>query len=155
MYVIEAIDFNRIYKYWECLWPNRKTPIEPSNPIQFMGGIDLSLKDVVPTFFGCYKNNKLVGVNSGIKTHTLLYRSRGIWTSESERRNGIGSLLLNAVEKQGITEGCEYIWSMPRYSSYKFYKRNGFVRCSKWLGDYEFGPNCFVLKRGDNERTNI
>ncbi len=144
---VKKLIFNEILFYWKILWPERETSIEPSNPIQFMGSIDMSLKEVVPTFFGYFVDDKIVGVNSGLKTHALLYRSRGIWVHKDYRKNNIGSLLLTAVENQALEEGCNYIWSMPRFSSYKFYKKNGFTRCSKWLGDYEFGPNCFILKR--------
>jgi len=146
---IKKITFDEILFYWKLLWPERKTPIEPSNPLQFMGSIDMELKEVVPTFFGYFVDNRIVGVNSGLKTHDLLYRSRGIWVHKDYRKNYIGSELLKAVVDQSIKERCSYIWSIPRYSSYNFYKNNGFTRCSKWLDVYEFGPNCFVLKKGN------
>jgi len=138
---IKIIHYNVIHPYWKLLWPHMKVTA-PISVIDYLGIINHSLLRYSPTYIAAYKDNKIVGVNSYIRTSDDMHRTRGIWVSPDERKNGVGSLLLNYVSEVVDTK----IWSMPRQSAFKLYINNGYKQTSQFFEKHEFGPHCFMLK---------
>ena len=50
----------------------------------------------------------------------------------SYRGNKIGIQLLIASIEQGIKENADFIWSYPKFSSWKTYQSAGFTLSSDW-----------------------
>jgi GNAT superfamily N-acetyltransferase len=155
MDVVHKITFEDVLPIWrDYLWPGRKSEIKPTNGIMFMGGYSKDIESNTPTFFGIYKDNMLVGVNSGHITGLKEYRSRGIYVHPYYRKWGLAQKLFKAVEDQAKYEGCDILWSMPRSSALQSYQKFGFGIVSKLFDkNVEFGPNCFVMKilKGGND----
>lgn len=143
--VIKKIKYTEIYEVWyKHLWPHRISPIEPNSAMVFLGGIDIKNMETVPTFFGYYIDNKLVGVNSGHKCSDNSYRSRGIFVFPEFRNQNIGTKLLLATITQGYEEKCTFIWSYPRKSSFNTYKSAGFTLVSDWEKSETSEANAYV-----------
>ena len=116
------------------MWPGRDA--EPTNPWDLTEDNKILQSSVLglPTFFGVYDNNTLIGVNSGYKTNDFNYRSRGLWVDINYRRRKISSLLLyNTIEK-AKQEGAAMIWTCPREESLKAYESSGFNRAKLFSG---------------------
>ena len=86
----------------------------------------------IPTFFGYFIEDKLVGVNSGHKCSDNSYRSRGVYVFPEFRKREIGTKLLIATIDQGRSEGCSFVWSYPRRSSWNTYQSAGFRLAGDW-----------------------
>lgn len=144
------------------LWPGRVSPIESNSAMKWLGEIDMSLMQAVPTFWRVVrapqsKNDvvsQTVGVLSGhfggIVNGHRSYRTRGLWVAESVRRHGVAMMLMNAAFDQARSENCDSAWTFPRASSMPFYESVGFKRVGAWVGVNdanagEFGPNCYAL----------
>lgn len=147
--LIREISFAEISEVWRTdLWPDRKSAIEPVSAINLRGDYDMSFMSSVPYFWGAFAdfNSKSpVGVVSGFQTEPSYFRSRGIWVHPAHRRQGVGSLLLEQVVNQATSLKCQYVWTMPRVSSWSFYERNGF-RVSAKTEKFEFGPHYLAVK---------
>lgn len=146
--MIYDIDFETIESIWKNkLWPGRET-IRPVSSMTYYKEENLqvyNLKFSKPFFLGFYKNNKLLGVNSGHIVNRFEYRSRGLWVDPDVRKQGIGSKLLKKTIHQAQLEGCKYIWSLPRKPSLSVYSHAGFIQVGNWINEnLEFGPNCYV-----------
>lgn len=140
---IKKIEYKDIFPVWtNHLWPNRSTPIEPNSAMIFKEGYTVKNMFMTPTFFGYYIGNTLVGVNSGHKCLDKSYRSRGLYVFPEYRGRGIGKDLLNATVNQGFSELATFIWSYPRYDSWKTYESVGFSLCSEWY-EGEQGLNAY------------
>jgi len=144
--IIKEINFETIVEIWrEKLWPNRKEPIKPTNNIAYLGGRNSKINEQTPVFFAAYKDNTIVGVNSGFSTLDGGFRSRGIWVTPSCRNERIGNALLTSVIEYAKVCNNDYVWSMPRQSALPCYLSAGFIQTSKFFDQgVEFGPNCFV-----------
>jgi len=148
-FVVELGTFDEILPIWkDYLWVNRHSPIKPMSSMTYNNQYDLTVYDKYrPTFFMVKDGEEIIGVNSGHKTGTNHYRSRGLYVKEQYRRNGIATLLLDATVEQAKKEHCSLIWTYPRLSSLSVYNRAGFKRISNWeKEDMEFGPNCLCIK---------
>jgi hypothetical protein len=145
-FVVQPISFSQIELVWRNeLWPDRKSPIRSLSSMLFMGDNDLNIyTSSEPKFYGIFKDDKLVGVNSGFATSTTHWRSRGLWVAPHCRNKGFSKLLLAQVINDAIMEKKELIWSFPRQSSFFVYQAAGFSQCSEWTNDGEFGPNCYA-----------
>jgi len=146
---VEVATFEDIYPTWdEHLWPDRKSPIKEMSSMTYDGDYDMSIyKKYKPTFFIVRDGYTVVGVNSGHRTHNDHYRSRGLYVNTNYRRMGMSTLLLNATIDQAIKENCSIVWTYPRLTSIRAYKKVGFRRISGWKNeDMEFGPNCLCVK---------
>lgn len=148
---MREITFEEILPMWKQLWEGRESPIEPVSSMVYLGGYDLTIKTAYePTFLGVFDEDnpdKLVAVNSGVKTSSELYRIRGLYVLEAHRRKGFASWLIEEVVDQAKTEGCLEIWALPRQSSYPLFSNLGFHKTSEWIEDgVEFGPNCYVIR---------
>lgn len=130
------------------LWMGRKDTIRPMSSMVYLGGYDMSIYEKYkPTFWAYIENKQIVAVNSGHRTTDQAYRSRGIWVCPEYRGYGISTELFAALEAQAIDEGCEFMWSCPRWGSEFAYFAYGFEQTSEWFEEgMEFGPNCYVRK---------
>lgn len=140
------IDWERIRDIWtNQLWPGRSSAIRTHSSMQYQGGYDMTIYDNPVQFWGIKKDGLLVAVNSGFRTRTGLYRSRGLWVDPAHRRQGYSALLFDAVFDQARAEMCEEVWSYPRKTAVQAYLSYGFRQTSAFLQDGEFGPNCYVI----------
>lgn len=129
---LQQIDFTTILPIWQnLLWPNRTSAIEPVSCIQLFGEKDYSIMSAAPTFFGVFKDDRLIGVNSGFKTSSELYRSRGIYVLPEFRKAGVAHMLFAATCEQARKEQCDSVWSMPRLSAVRAYQNFGFTIVSQ------------------------
>ena len=153
MEVVEST-FEEVYPVWsEELWPERVSKIEPMSSLYWKAPRDI-IKDssifekYIPTFFAIKEDNQIVGVNSGFRTDERIYRSRGVWVKEEYRSKGYGQVLLMQAIIQGKSEGCHWIWSMPRKEALPTYQGVGYKKRGKWLDKtVEFGPNCLATRQ--------
>jgi GNAT superfamily N-acetyltransferase len=154
---LKEITFEEILPVWrEKLWPGRKSAIEPISVIQHDGTYDMTIQQNTPTFFGCYAGDVLVGVNSGIKTTEVHYRSRGLYVDPAYRGNGIAKTLLKAVDYQATKEGCCIVWTMPRKDAWKTYHYCGYIQDTDFFNEgVEFGPNCFASKSVSSSKSGV
>ena len=145
---ILIVDFRTIYPIWrDKLWEGRETKIEESNPIDYLGKYNPEIMNNKPVCFGCYDNNELIGVNTLLPTSKTHCRSRGIYVNREQRIKGVGSKLMNKTIEHAKILGYKFIWSLPRKSALEFYLKFGFKQTTGFNKQYEFGPNCFVLKK--------
>lgn len=144
--MIQKISWEQILDIWKNrLWPNRVSPIEPNSAMVFLGGYDMINMSTTPTFFGFIVNDELVGVNSGHMCNNKHYRSRGLFVDPKHRGNKYGSMLLSATIKQGISEGAELVWSLPRKTSFHSYEKAGFKLASDWFPTETSELNAYVV----------
>jgi|TARA_R110002124_G_scaffold135311_1_gene298245 GNAT superfamily N-acetyltransferase len=146
------ISFDTILPIWQDkLWPNRQSAIEPVSAMTwpFEGSpepIDMRIFDYKPVFWGVYKDNKLVGVNSGHRTGNTQYRSRGIWVDPDYRGQGIAQRLFTLTEHQALVEGCLLVWSIPRKTALSSYTKFGFETVGGYIETETADANIYVKK---------
>lgn len=144
--MIQKITFEQIYPVWKLhLWPTRQSKIERTSAMKFLGGYDIENMTFTPTFFGYYRDTKLVGVNSGHSCVGGSYRSRGLFVFPEFRKHGIGVLLLRAAITQAHVEHAYCIWSYPKQSSWSTYEKAGFSLASEWEHS-ELDINAYAVK---------
>lgn len=145
---IKIVDFEVILPIWkEKLWKDRNTKIEASNPIDYLGRYNPRILDNKPTCIACFHNNEIVGVNSLLPTSDLFCRSRGLYVNPEQRLKGVGKKLMKQTFEIAKEMSFKFIWSLPRKSALAFYLSCGFEQTSEFDDQYEFGPNCFILKK--------
>jgi len=145
MPTIKLIDFDTVYSVWnKHLWLHRTDKIETHSAMLYLTGYDLKNFNYIPSFFGCFVDNKLAGVNSGHLCIDSSYRSRGLFVFEEFRGKNIGVNLLSATIEQAKNENAKFIWSYPRLNSYKTYKKAGFIISTDWT-ETENGKNAFCV----------
>jgi GNAT superfamily N-acetyltransferase len=143
---VKEITFKEITPYWKMLW--KDSVIRRKSGVLLLNGFDETMNSnekVIPTFFGAFQNDKIVGVNSGYSPQEIQYRSRGLYVLPEYRRQGVAQQLLHATEGQGKREGKLLFWSMPRQEAINAYLKFGFKQVSKFY-EMEYGRNCFVIK---------
>ncbi|MCP4832515.1 MAG: GNAT family N-acetyltransferase [Gammaproteobacteria bacterium] len=150
--LFKRIEFSEILPVWQCLlWPDRESVIETHSAMAWPCSdnpdeIDMKIFEYQPTFWGAYRENKLVGVNSGHRTTLSQYRSRGIWVDPDHRRQGIAQTLFALTEHQAVLEKCEMMWSMPRISALGVYQTHGFI-CQGNVFETETSPENIYVKK--------
>jgi len=145
---IKIVNFETIYPIWkDKLWKGRVTKIESSNPIDYLGKYNPKIMENKPICFACYNDNKIIGVNSLLPTSNTFCRSRGLYINTEYRLKNVGKKLIETTLNYANILEFKYIWSMPRKSSLPFYLKCGFKQVSEFDEQYEFGPNCFVIKQ--------
>ncbi|MBX3032774.1 MAG: GNAT family N-acetyltransferase [Bdellovibrionaceae bacterium] len=143
---IRIIQYEDILPVWkDILWKDRLDAIEPMSAMIFPEGFDGKIFETYrPTFFGCYDGDRLVGVNSGHRTSSWDYRSRGLYVDPDYRRRKLAQRLLEATARQGVKEGAITLWSYPKKSAVHAYIEFGFL-------ESEISPetetHCYVWKR--------
>jgi GNAT superfamily N-acetyltransferase len=113
--------------------------------MELNGGYDMYNMSTVPTFFGYYINDDLVGVNSGHGCSDNMYRSRGLWVDPDYRGKGIGKQLLIATINQAKLEDATMIWSFPKHTSWKTYNSVGFELASDWQRSETSDENAYCI----------
>lgn len=144
---IKIITFDEILPLWRELW-YPKRDIQKRSGRLLITGFDRSIitnDDIKVTYFGAELDNKIVGVNSGYSPNGFGYRSRGLYVLPEYRRRGIAQELLQSTEEQAHRENKPLLWSMPRRTALKAYKKFGFKVMSKFFKG-EYGENCFAVK---------
>ncbi len=141
--MVVTLEFENIFPIWNTyLWPNRVSKIETHSAMMFDGGICMKNFEFKPIFFGFEIDGEIVGVNSGHMCADRSYRSRGLWVNLPYRKKGIGRALLMAAIDQGQKENAEYVWSLPRQTSWPVYESAGFTLSTSWL-ETETGINAY------------
>ena len=144
--MIKTVNFSIVYDIWvNYLWPNRHSTIEPVSSMQFMGGYDLKNMRFDPTFFAYYRDDKIIGVNSGHMCIEGKYRSRGLYVFPEYRKQGIGTELLLKTVDQAKKETATIIWSYPRLQSWSTYRKAGFDLSTDWENS-ELGLNAYCKR---------
>lgn len=148
MIEIREVDFETCKEMWGSrLWPGR-TDIRALSSMLPFGGNDVSIyHKYSPMFVGLVIANTLIGVNSIHETGEGYVRSRGLWIEPEYRGNGYGIELLNVSKQWAATKlNGDYIWSLPKKTSWSTYKKAGFLQYSDWTNDFDFGPNAYALQ---------
>jgi len=151
---IQPSSFQEVKPIWaEHLWPQRKTPIEATSPIQLGGDIDTTLLEKEAVFLKALlistkpnKSNPIIGVLSGFFTTSEHFRIRGLYVFPDYRRQGVGEALFWQIQKHAAKQDSKKLWSLVRQTAWPFYQSCGFEKISDWTNNYEFGPNCFAVK---------
>jgi GNAT superfamily N-acetyltransferase len=142
--VLRELEWSQIYSIWrKNLWPNRTTPIETHSAMLYKGGHDMENFRFKVDFLGCFKDNKLVGINSGHKTMDGGYRSRGLWVHPDHRGLGIGQILLRQIIE--YRSNSFFVWSYPRQTSWNTYKAVGFQLASDWQASDTSEANAYCI----------
>lgn len=144
--MIKSLFWEEILPIWQTqLWPNRISAIEPNSAMVYKSGYDMYNMNTIPTFFGYYVDDKLVGVNSGHGCSNKMYRSRGLWVLPEHRGKGIGQQLLTETINQAKHEGSDMIWSFPKRTSWKTYNSVGFELASDWQKSETSDENAYCI----------
>ena len=144
--MIKSLSWEEILPIWQTqLWPNRISAIEPNSAMVYKSGYDMYNMNTIPTFFGYYVDDKLVGVNSGHSCSNKMYRSRGLWVFTEHRGKGIGQQLLTETINQAKREGSDMIWSFPKRTSWKTYNSVGFELASNWQKSETSDENAYCI----------
>lgn len=144
---INKISYTEIKELWKKLWWDDFYPKSGVILLDWEKR-DLSIHEnnnIEVSFFGAFKDGKIVGVNSGFCPYEFQYRSRGLYVSPEYRRQGIAIKLLDATQEQGRKEGKFLLWSVPRKEALPTYLKFGFLRISNFFNG-KWGENCFVMK---------
>ena len=92
------------------------------------------------------RNGVLVGGVHGKVNWTWLHIAL-FWIAEAERRRGLGSSLLRAIESAAIDRGCTQAHLETfSYQARPFYERHGYVLFAT-LEDYPPGHQSFFLRK--------
>ena len=145
---IKQVSFDEIYPVWrDKLWKGRVSKIEESNPIDYLGNYNSELLKNKAICLAGFIDEEIVGVNTLLPTSKTHCRSRGFYVDTEQRFKGYGRKLMDETLSHAKKLKFEYIWSLSRKSSLQFYLKFGFKQTSNFIEEYEFGPNCFILKK--------
>jgi len=145
---IKIVDFETIYPIWKNkLWKGRISKIEQSNPIDYLGKYNPNLMNNKAICFAYYEGDEIIGVNTLLPTSDTFCRSRGFYINPEQRLKGIGLQLMKFTLEKALLLDFKYMWSLPRKSALPFYLKFGFKQTSDFDDQYEFGPNCFIIKK--------
>lgn len=109
----------------------RSRILRPGQPLELCKYAE----DHLPTTFhlGVFLENKIICNGTFIQqSHPdysvakYPYRLRGMATDFAFQKKGLGSLLLNAAQKELIQQQCDFLWFNARVSAEKFYLKLGF-----------------------------
>ena len=144
---IKEIGIDTILHIWKSkLWTGRVSPIESHSAMMITPGkYDINNFSLPLWCYGCYIDDKLVGVNSGHLCTDGLLRIRGFWVDENYRKRGIGtSLLVRTIEdaKENKING---IWAYPRKTSWPIFESLGFIQISNWEESEMSDANTYCL----------
>lgn len=143
---IKTISFEEICDVWSNhLWKDRKSKIESTSAMIYLGGLDISNMHYTPIFLAIVDDhNKILGVNSGHLCADNGFRSRGLYVFENQRGKGIGLSLLKETISTAQNLNAAYIWSYPKQTSWKTYEKAGFTLSSPWETS-ELGFNAYCI----------
>lgn len=135
------------FRVWQDkLWPGRKSKIEPTSAMRYLGGYDMQNQQFVPAFFSI-RTDKIIAVNSVAMCADGSARSRGLWVDPEFRGKGYARIVLENSIIQAKDWGASHLWTVPRQSALPAYLSVGFIQTSEWFDQgVEFGPNCYASK---------
>ncbi len=146
--MIKIVDFETILPIWrDNLWKGRISKIEESNGIDYLGKYNPDILKNKATCFAYFEGSDIIGVNSLLPTSDTYCRSRGFYINPEQRLKGLGKKLMEKTLQHAVDLKFKYIWSLPRKSALPFYLKFGFKQTSNFNNQYEFGPNCFIIKK--------
>lgn len=146
MSLIKNITWIQIESIWKNkLWPHRTSAIEPTSAMSYLQGYNSMNMNFTPSFFGCFVDDQLIGVNSGHKCADNSYRSRGLWVDPLHRGKGYGIKLLETTIHQATLETACSIWSFPRLTSWPTYRSVGFNQSSEWVQSETSEANAYCI----------
>mgnify|MGYP003336814936 FL=1 len=126
------------------LWPGRKSKIEPTSAMRYLGGYDMQNMQFVPVFFSL-TTDRIIAINSVVMCADGSARSRGLWVDPSFRGKGYAKIVLENSILQAKEWRAKHIWTVPRKSSWSSYQHVGFIQKTDWFNEgVEFGPNCYA-----------
>ena len=129
------------------LWPGRKSKIEPTSAMRYLGGYDMQNQQFVPAFFSIRTGDNIVALNSVVMCADGSARSRGLWVDPAFRGKGYARIVLENSILQAKDWNASHLWTVPRKSAWPSYESVGFVQMSDWFDEgVEFGPNCYASK---------
>lgn len=141
--MITTIDYKEIYPIWKIhLWSNRTSRIEPVSAMIYKGSYDLKNQYYTPVFLAYILDDDIAGVNSGHFCYDNTYRSRGLFVFPKYRNKGIGTELLLATVEEAKKTSAKFIWSYPRFESWRTYEKAGFTLTGTWAQG-ESGMNSY------------
>ena len=154
---VEEISFEEIKAVWErALWPNKKNGVAKANEWTWkwhtknLGKDKKMAKEVDPTFICLRSGKEIVAVNSCYESNVeglfKYWRSRGLWVHPDFRGKEYSCVILTWCLEYARKHGGIYMWTVPRKSALRAYQKVGFVQCSEWFDDGQFGPNCIAAK---------
>lgn len=147
---IELIGFESVLAHWsEYLWPDRDiNTILPYSTLINEKDSDPSIAYGsylhTPYFVGYFLDGALVGVNSGHRSSSTDFRTRGMFVDASVRGQGVGKALLDETMNIGRHLGCNICWGWPRKQSFFLYEKAGFVRIGDWFPTETNSWNCYA-----------
>lgn len=146
MIEFKEVRYEDILPVWENqLWPGR-TDIKPMSSMKFLKGYNISIYNKYkPYYIAAYRDNEIVGVNSGHPVTENMYRSRGLWVDPSMRGQGIAKTLLVHTDEQAAKAKCEYIFTVPRKDSQYPYLSVGYNLVGDWH-QTDTGINIWAIK---------
>ncbi len=143
IYKLEACEFSQILDVWKIhLWPDRKSEIEPISLIDENGMINADIRDAAVFFWRIVnvENNQTIGCVSSCQTSPTSMRSRGLWIQPDYRNMGLAKTLMSAIFEKALSLKCLKVWTMPRFSSWPFYQKIGFISRQR-VDNFEYGPH--------------
>lgn len=138
--------WDETFRVWhDKLWPGRKSKIEPTSAMSYLGGYDMQNQQFVPAFFSIRIGNDIIAINSVVMCTDGSARSRGLWVDPLYRNKGYARIVLENSIFQAKDWNASHIWTVPRQSALPAYQSVGFIQTSDWFDkDMEFGPNCYA-----------
>lgn len=154
MHNIEIIEttFIPIHEMWsQWLWPGRQDIKYMSSMTYPEQEYDMQIYQLYkPTFLAAYTRSEtgdleMVGCNTGHRSATRKYRSRGLFVKPEYRGQGIAQRLLKQTLIQARLEHCNLCWTMPRKTSLPSYIAAGFKQTSDFFGTENNDANCYAV----------
>lgn len=151
-YIVKKVPFEIILPIWKnYLWSSRTSEIKTHSsmtwPYPRNKEYNLEIYNYPATYWAIYKNNKVIGVNSGHKTSDYHYRSRGLWVDKEYRGVGLGKKLLDHTINQAKIEDCLMVWSIPRITALPTYKKSGFLPIGDIFKTETCDKNIYAINR--------
>lgn len=149
---IVEISFETIQEIWyeEDMW-GQLAYAEPVSTMLYLNGFDNKIKDLTcsnPVYYAYLLEKKIVGVNSYHRINNEQCRSRGLYVYPQYRKTNIGTELLKYAIEKNRNKGYRFIWSMPRSTAIKTYKKAGYTITTQIMSHLPTGQkllydNCF------------
>lgn len=142
---IKRLKYTDLEKVWkESLWVGRQD-IESRSAMQINSGYDMRNMEGKLWCYGAVIgiHYEIIAVNSMHLCGDNSMRSRGLWVNPNFRRQGYGAAMLEYAIAAARREGCPYIWSYPRKTSWSTYESVGFKLTSEWGASDTSPENAF------------
>lgn len=134
--MIQQIKFEKIQDIWyeEDMWGQMAYAYPVStraywDGVNYFGEAIPNIRNLSysrPFFYGYFKDDKVLGVNSYYHVNDEQCRSRGLYVFPKYRKSGIATELLKYAIDQNRYKGYKFIWSKPRDTAIKSYQAAGY-----------------------------